>query len=249
MKKNVLGIKIDDIPVSRIVTLVEDWLKTSAKKYIVTPNPELVVMAQKDAELKNIINNADLSIPDGNGLKIATDIVCNSPGIDVMEELVKLSAEKGFTIGLLGGGKMVAERTAKCLQKKYKNLKVSFVSEGGEIDDQGNRQQVTGNSAKNTDAYRLPPTASLDILFVAFGQPKQEKWIAKNLDKMPVKIMMAVGGSFDYIAGIVPRAPLWLRNLGLEWLFRLVIQPWRIKRQLALFQYLYLLLLDALKNK
>lgn len=255
MKKEVLGIKINDISVAEIVHTTEGWLKTGGKHYIVTPNPEIVVMAQKDEELKNILNNSDLSIPDGNGLKIATDIVCNSPGIDVMEALIKLSAEKAFTTGFLGGAPGVAEKTAECLQKKYKNLKVSFVSDGGEIDDNGearskrqeagNRKQETGgkkqeNAKEQTLASGLLPP-DLDILFVAFGPPKQEKWIAKNLDKIPVKVAMTVGGSFDYISGGVLRAPLFMRNLGLEWLFRLIVQPWRIKRQLALIKYIWLL--------
>ena len=89
----------------------------------------------------------------------------------------------------------------------------------------------------------------MDILFVAFGFPKQEQWIAENLDKIPVKVAMGVGGAFDYISGNVPRSPVFIRKLGLEWLFRLIIQPWRLKRQLALFKFIYLVLREKLKSK
>jgi N-acetylglucosaminyldiphosphoundecaprenol N-acetyl-beta-D-mannosaminyltransferase len=218
MKKIVLGVEIDDVSLDESVKIVTGWMDSKQKRYIVTPNPEIIVAAQRDSEFKKILNNADLSIPDGRGLKIGTDIVCCTPGVDLMEALCKEASEKGYTTGFLGGKNGVAVQAVKCLQKKYKNLKVSFVSE--------------------------EPTniSKADILFVAFGAPKQEKWIAANLNNIPVKVAMGVGGAFDYISGRVPRAPKWIRSLGLEWLFRLIIQPWRIKRQLSLIRYLYLVL-------
>ncbi len=218
-----LGVKIDDVTIDEVVELVGKWLKGSGKHCIVTPNPEIVVMAQKDKELKNIINNADLAIPDGVGLKLSGDIENTTPGIDVMEQLVKMASEKGATTGLLGGREGIAERAANCLRKKYPKLKISFVSE---------------------EPRKIPAT---DILFVAFGAPKQEYWIAANLDKIPVKVAMGIGGSFDYISGKIPRASVWVRSIGFEWLFRLIIQPWRIKRQLSLMKFVWLLTKQALK--
>lgn len=218
MKKYILGVGIDDINIDQVVRKVEGWLKKGGKHYIVTPNPEFLVTAQSDPEFKKILNNADLAIPDGRGLKLAGDILNHSPGIDVMEELVKRSSDWAVAVGFLGGRGNVAEKTAERLKKKYPALKVKFISE--EPDD-------------------IP---KLDILFVAFGHPKQEKWISKNLPKLPVKVAMGVGGSFDYLSGKVPRAPLWIRNIGMEWLFRLILEPWRIKRQLSLIKYLLMLM-------
>ncbi len=229
MKKEILGIKIDDVTLAQSIQIIKDWLSKTGKYYITTPNPELIVLAQKDEELKSIINNSDLAIPDGNGLKLSGDIVCNTPGIDLMEELIRALSNWGFTTGFLGGRDEVAKRVAKCLKKKYPKLKITFADSGGEVDKQGVQF--------NKKSF-LPKT---DVLFVAFGQPKQEKWIAKNLDKLPIKIVMGVGGSFDYIADSIPRAPKWVRNLGFEWLFRLIIQPGRIKRQLRLLKYIWLL--------
>lgn len=228
MKKQVLGIKIDDVSIPEIVNIVDGWLKKPGKHYIVTPNPEIVMMAQKDTELKEIINRADLAIPDGRGLRLTTDIVCNSPGIDVMEKLIKRVNDWGSAIGFLGGKGDVAKKTAERLKKKYPKLKVSFADSGGEVDDQG----------RLLKSLMIP---KLDLLFVAFGPPKQEKWIARNLPKLNVKVVLGVGGAFDYISGRVLRAPLWIRNMGLEWLFRLIIQPWRIKRQMSLIKYLLML--------
>lgn len=231
MKKDVLGVKIDDVSLDQAVEIVKGWLKKSGKHQIVTPNPEIVVMAQEDKDLFAILNNADLAIPDGAGLKLGSDIVCNTPGIDLLESLIKLAEDLGFTTGFLGGRGKVAENCAKCLKKKYPKLKVSFADSGGEVNENG---EIIHHNTK----YVIPNT---DFLFVAFGPPKQEKWISKNISKLPVKVAMGVGGAFDILSGRVPRAPGWVRSLNLEWLFRLIIQPWRIKRQLALIKYLWLL--------
>lgn len=233
MKKDILGVKIDDICLDDAVRTVENWLRKKGKHYIVTPNPEIVVACQKDHHLKKIINNADLAIPDGVGLRLAADIVCNTPGTDLMDALVKMANNRAFTTGFLGGRDGVAEKTSECLLKKYPKLKITFAESGGEVDEEGNMLR---------GAKRREVTLATDILFVAFGPPKQEKWIAKNLDKIPVKVAMGVGGAFDYLSGRVPRAPILLREVGLEWLFRLAVQPWRIKRQIALIRFLILIL-------
>ncbi len=217
MKKTVLGVKIDDVTLNEAIKIVEAWLTKKSRYYIVTPNPEFLVMAQDDLEFKSILNNADLAIPDGMGLKLSGDIECITPGIDLMEALIKMAEEKAFTVGFLGGRDRVAEGTVKRLREKYPKLKVSFISEEPEN------------------------ISSTDVLFVAFGAPKQEKWIAENLNNIPVKVAMGVGGAFDVLCGRVPRAPLLVRKLGLEWLFRLAVQPWRIRRQLALLKYLMLI--------
>lgn len=218
MKVDILGIKIDDVNIDEALAQVEKWIWRAGKYYIVTPNPEFIVAAQKDSVFKKILNNADLSIPDGVGLKLSGKIKNTFSGTDFMEKLIGISAEKGFVVGFLGGKDGVAEKAAECLKRKYPTLKVSFTS-------------------ADTESL-IPP---LDILFVALGHIKQEKWIADNLDKIPVHLAMGVGGAFDYLSGQVPRAPVWVRNLGFEWLFRLIIQPWRIKRQLALIKYLWLI--------
>lgn len=247
MKKDVLGIKINDVSIPEIVRLVEGWLATEGKHYIVTPNPEIVMMAQKDQELKEIINKADLAIPDGAGLKLAADIENISPGIDVLERLVKMASDNGATVGFLGGRGEVAVKTSERLLKKYPKLKVVFAESGGEVDKDGNSIEYDVYSIEDRKQKKAKPRYTLysilntDLLFVAFGPPKQEKWIASNLNKMPIKVAMGVGGAFDILSGKVPRAYGWVRSLGFEWLFRLIIQPWRIKRQLALVKYIWLL--------
>jgi N-acetylglucosaminyldiphosphoundecaprenol N-acetyl-beta-D-mannosaminyltransferase len=124
-------------------------------------------------------------------------------------------------VGFLGAGPNIAEKTVECLKEKYPGLKVGLVA------------KEWSESLKDKQ---------VDILFVAFGSPKQEIWISENLEKLPVKVVIGVGGAFDFISGKVRRAPLFMRKIGLEWLFRLIIQPWRIKRQLRLIQFIFLVL-------
>ena len=231
MKKNVLGVKIDDVNMDEAVSVVDKWLSNSEKHYIVTPNPEFLVTAKSDPEFKNILNNADLAIPDGAGLKFG-GVKNTVAGTDLMENLSELASEKGYKIGLLGGRDGVAELCAKQLKNKYPKLAVKYALSGFVV-------PAKAGIHLNQKTW-IPRTQvrddRVDLLFVAFGHPKQEYWIAQNLDKLPVKVAMGVGGAFDYISGVVPRAPIWMRNLRVEWLYRLIVQPWRLKRQTSLLK-------------
>lgn len=225
-KVDVLGIKVDDVSEEEALNIVGELLKKPGKYYIVTPNPEFIVAAYKDPVFTKILNDADLSIPDGIGLKLVGKVKNRVTGIDLMEKMVALASQKGYSVGFLGARGDIAQRAAQAFKNKYSNLKISLAESGGE--------------AFTLTNLNIKPT---DILFVAFGHGKQEKWIMDNLSQVPVKLAMGVGGAFDVISGDVPRAPQWIRNIGLEWLFRLIIQPWRIKRQLALIKFLWLVAL------
>jgi len=217
------------------------------KIFVVTPNPEMLVYANNHLDYKDKLNTADIALPDGVGLFFASGILGQPlqeriTGIDFLENLCKVAAEKPLSIGFLGGKDGVAKRTAECLLKKYPKLNVVFVAEewprdGLKIKDSG----LKNNKEKNLKSSIIHPQ-SIDILFVAFGVPKQEEWIYENLPKIPVKTAMGVGGAFDYLSGSVTRAPFIVRFLGFEWLFRLITQPWRWKRQLALLAFISLVL-------
>ena len=227
MKVDVLGVKIDRVDMRQAVDQVVQLVAKSGKHYVVTPNPEIVMAAQQDHELLTILNSADLAVPDGIGLVWANSALHSRvAGVDLMRELCKVSAQKGFTVGLLGGAPKVAEKTAQVLKNQYPGLQVIFVYAGD-------------GSMAGDEEIRRQMGAGIDLLFVAFGFPKQERWIARNLPYIPVKVAMAVGGSFDLIAGQKKRAPEWLQQLGLEWLWRLVREPWRWRRQLALGKFVW----------
>ena len=245
-------IKIVDVGITNesndtILEYLLHRLKKDSKFYIVTPNPELLGMAHKNKHYKSILNNAEISLADGSGLFMASIFLGKPlkqriPGVDFLEFICKSVEDKPISIGFLGGGAGVAEKTAERLLNKYPRLDVVFV--GSDWNDEGYRV-----AAKLGKSSKQDPNVKIDLLFVAFGSPKQEEWIYKNLDHLPVKAAMGVGGAFDFIAGEVTRAPFILRYLWFEWLYRLIREPWRWHRQLALFTFIRLVLRERFGKK
>ena len=239
MKKYILGVKIDDVNMEEALETVHHWLQKSTKKYIVTPNPEFIMTAQKDPEFKKILNDADLSIPDGEGLKLSGKIKNTVTGVDLMEKLVEKSVDWGFAVGLLGGMDGVAEKAVECLQKKYPKIKISFA-----ISDLTTNYPLRQSYS---EASQLPTT---DLLFVALGHSKQEKWIVRNNKAINAKVCIGVGGSFDVISGLKKRAPLLVRKVKLEWFYRLLQEPRRVRRILtSVFIFPIYIFLYSLKHK
>lgn len=245
--------------------LLERLKKPGESYYIVTPNPEIIVYAGKHPQFKLILNEARIGLPDGMGVILA-GLILGKPfkeritGVDFMEKLCQTVAisnmesnEKPISIGFLGGRAGIAEETAECLKKKYPSLSVVFAAQewGGKGLQVYKRDKMCDLRFKNTNKLvnrkssfiNLP---QIDILFVAFGFPKQEEWMAEHLGKIPVKVMMGVGGAFDYISGTVSRAPFVMRLFGFEWLYRLIRQPWRIRRQVSLLQFVLMVVKERL---
>lgn len=218
--QKILGVNVTTSPEAEILEYIITGLqRKSSKTTIFTPNPEIVVRAHNDKSYQLLINKADVSLPDGVGLVWASRIlgkgsITRITGVDFMKSLCEKVAEKPVMVGLFGAETGVAERVAECLMRDYPGLKISYASDTW--DEEKAKQ------------------AKIDILFVALGAPKQEEWIMANKDTLPIKVFMGVGGAFDMISGNVRRAPVWMRSAGFEWLFRLIRQPWRLKRQLAL---------------
>ncbi|MFA6493259.1 MAG: WecB/TagA/CpsF family glycosyltransferase [Patescibacteria group bacterium] len=216
----ILDVKIDELNFNQVMAKITSFLKTKELSQIVTVNPEFVLAAQKDKEFKSILNKSDLSVPDGFGLKIGAWILGKQigerlTGVDLTWELAKLASQKGYSIYLLGAASGIAEKTAKRLKLLYPALKITGTY-AGTPEEKGIIEKINNSKA--------------DILLVAFGAPKQDKFIYHNRTKLKVKLAMGVGGTFDYISETVPRAPLFLRQIGLEWLYRLVKQPKRAGR-------------------
>lgn len=235
MKVDILGIKIDNVTMAEAVKRVERMIEGDGQHQVVTPNPEHVVMAQEDAEFRKILNSADLAIPDGIGLVWAGGLKQRVTGTDLVIELCRTAAQKGWSVFLLGGQEGVAEEAAARLQDQFPGLIVS------------------GTSSADPPAVHLPssifhlPTS--DLLFVAYGAPTQEKWIARHLDQLPVKVAVGIGGAFDFVVGKQKRAPQVFQGLGLEWFWRLVTEPWRWRRQLRLVRFIVLVMGDMLQSR
>ncbi|HPU95094.1 MAG TPA: WecB/TagA/CpsF family glycosyltransferase [Candidatus Gracilibacteria bacterium] len=258
---NILGVNFDVITSIEAVSRVDNWLSTYSgffnfkKQYlIVTPNPEIVLIANKNPEFMEILNSADMSIPDGIGILwaskfkriteeennkwkrlsklfvslgftaiskkyAATEFPERVTGVDLMDKICAMAAERNHSIFLLGAEEGVAEKTAVKLIQKYPKLKIAGVYAG------------TPNEEDEAEIVELINSTKPGILFVAYGAPKQEFWITRNMRKLEsVRVGMGVGGSFDFISGTIPRAPMKLRKAGLEWLYRLYKQPSRVKR-------------------
>lgn len=226
---------MDDISMATTLAIVDEWVKKGEKHYIATPNPEFVVTAQEDREFKKILNQAGLSLPDGFGLNLFGGVKNRVAGTDLLKELSK----KSYTFFFLGGRNGSAEKTIESFRRKNPSIK-AFADDGPveALDESTDEKWVKEINARKPD-----------VLCVGFGHPKQEKWIARNLDKLDIKVAIGVGGAFDYISGTVPRAPFIMRKLGLEWIFRLILQPQRLKRIFkAVFVFPLLVWKDAINR-
>ncbi|OGH58984.1 MAG: hypothetical protein A2725_04395 [Candidatus Magasanikbacteria bacterium RIFCSPHIGHO2_01_FULL_33_34] len=243
MSTKVLGVKIDTVTEGQALDLVAKFLREGRDHYIFTPNPEMVMAAQNDYVLREILNRGDLNICDGKGIKLTCDLLYDKnnkddlkyfkriSGVDFMLDICDYANRYGFSIYLLGSG---SEKTisiaAKKLKDKFPKLNIVGYHPGPIVESIPNKKlKYRSNDNHNviTDIIQTQP----DILFVGFGHGKQEKWIAENTKKLPgVKIVMGVGGSFDFISGKIMRAPKILRKMGLEWMWRLLQEPSRIKR-------------------
>lgn len=203
---------------------------------ICTVNPEFVMAAQRDAEFMAVLRKADLCLPDGIGLLWAarlrgTPLRERVAGSDLVPMLAAEAARWGWRIFFLGAAEGVAERAASILQAHHPALQVAGVWAG------------SPHPAEEGSIAARVRDAQPDILLVAYGAPAQDKWIARNRERLNVPVMIGVGGSFDFIAGTAARAPRWIQQLGLEWLHRLRHQPWRWRRMLALPQFAWSVLL------
>lgn len=261
---DILGVNVSNAKTTDVLEyLFTNIQKTGQKTAIFTPNPEILVYASKHNNYKDVLNQALVNLPDGQGIIMAGKILGKPfkqrlTGTDFMEIVCKECVRKGVSIGLLGSGPGVAEKAAKCLQSKYPGINIIFAaSELAEIENIINKHESgirnKDEVRSNKESFIIPnssfPIPAVDILFVAFGHPKQEEWISKNLEELPVKSAMGVGGAFDYISGKVPRAPVFVRRMGLEWLYRLSRQPWRWRRQLALIEFCWLIIKEKIADK
>ncbi|MFH0873599.1 MAG: WecB/TagA/CpsF family glycosyltransferase [Candidatus Komeilibacteria bacterium] len=227
---DILGIHVDNIAQKNVLEKIRHYLSGREQHYITTTGPEFIMAAQYDSEFKTIVNKSDLSLADGFGLALAArrigeKLIERIPGVDLMVDICAIAAEANQSVFLLGASHGVAEQTAVRLIERFPRLTIA----GAESGYRGWHRKLDDAKLVEIINRRRP-----DILFVAFGQVKQEKWIYHNLPKMPsVKLAMGVGGSFDYISGKIKRAPRWMRKLGLEWLYRLCREPWRLPRILT----------------
>jgi N-acetylglucosaminyldiphosphoundecaprenol N-acetyl-beta-D-mannosaminyltransferase len=236
----ILGVRVSNVDVPESVAIIEGLIESGTSHQLVTVNTEFVMAAQKDAEFKAIIHAAALALPDGFGLLWAARFLGHPlkervTGVDTVQRIAGLAAHKGYRLFLLGAAEGVADLCAQQLSSKYPNLQIVGTYSGSPAIEE------------EDEIVALVKQAKPDVLFVAYGAPQQDKWIARNLERLGVPLAMGVGGAFDFIAGIAVRAPQWVQQLGLEWLHRLCREPWRWRRMSALPRFVGLVILRRAK--
>ncbi len=251
----ILGVKIDSLAMSDALQKARDFLYSNKQNLIFTPNPEMLVDAQSDGYFKKVLNLGDLNICDGFGIRFMSGgKIRRIAGVDFVFKLCELAQMENKSVYLLGSAsREVLNKTQENLKKQFPNLRIAGLNTGPKIDFlmvEDDNRIICDTEANDNAIHDIIMTAP-DILLVAFGHNKQEKWIYENVKNLPtVKIAMGVGGSFDYISGLVGRAPCFLRKVGLEWLYRLVNQPKRVKRILkAIIQFPICVIMDNLPHK
>jgi N-acetylglucosaminyldiphosphoundecaprenol N-acetyl-beta-D-mannosaminyltransferase len=223
----ILGVPIDDLTMSEALDNIERFItlgrRTGRSHQVATINADFVIKANTDPELRRILQEADMATADGMPLVwgarlLGMPLSGRVTGADLVPALAERAAERSYSLYFLGAAPGVAVRAAEVLQARYPALRIAGVA------------SPTVNSLLEVDhaLLRTIQVAHPDILLVAFGNPKQEKWINMHAQALHVPVMIGVGGTLDFIAGMVKRAPLWMQKSGLEWLYRLLQEPRRL---------------------
>lgn len=224
----ILGVPVHPLTMNESVAVLEDKLQKKEQAFVVTANAEIIMMCQQDKEYNNIVSEqADLVLPDGAGAVWAGRYLGNEvpervAGFDLYNQLLKLSADKGYKAYFFGGAPGVAEAAKNKAEELYPGVQIVGCRNG------------YFTEAEEENIIKEINDAAPDMLFVALGAPKQEKWLVKYRNQLKPRVLMGIGGSFDVLAGKMERAPKWMQEASLEWAFRLYKQPSRFMRMLAL---------------
>ncbi len=242
----ILGVEIDHITVEEAGQITKNLIEKSNKtcQLIVAPNVEFIMRAQKDKEFFEILNSAKLATPDSIGIQIAAKLQKKPlkqriPGQAYFRKVLEVGEKEGWTFYFLGGKGDTVQKAIQNIKKMYPNLKVAGFHEGF-------FETATEETILAEINQKKP-----NVLFVAMGAPAQEKWIYRHKQELKVDVAAGQGGTFDYEAGNIKRAPQWIQKCGIEWLWRLILQPSRIKRMIVLPAYLIKIIItkDMTKGK
>lgn len=240
----ILNTPVDVITMQQTVEQVGRWVAFSSTAdahrlyQICTTNPEFVMRASEDQPFLDVLNQADLCLADGIGLVYASrykrqPLPERVPGSELVYHLAGACAQNGWRLFLLGAAEGVAAEAGEILQNDFPDLQIAGTWSG------------TPHLAENAKIVERINASAADILYVAYGAPNQDKWIARNRETLKtVRVAIGVGGSLDFITGRSIRAPRWVQSLGLEWLHRLWMEPWRWRRMLTLPKFALRVLLS-----
>lgn len=220
-----LGVWIDNIDFDEAIEKICQFIKNGKPALVVTPNVDHIVKLQRDHEFREIYKNASLIIPDGTPLLWAARLLGSSlkekiSGSDLFPRLCEVAAKKGYRLFFLGGRGNVAFEASEILKAKYPGLQIAGVYSPP--------YGFEHNEMENLKIVNMIKKSGADILFVGLGAPKQEKWISNNMSEYHVAVSIGIGASFEFAAGHIIRAPLWMQKAGLEWFWRFMMEPRRL---------------------
>ncbi len=238
---DILGVAIDNVTMSQALEKLKAFLEDDKANTVYTPNAEIMMDAKKDPSLKAILNSGSLVVADGAGVVLSSKILGVSlpekvSGIDLVRNFFSMDSKRKTRYFLFGSKPGTAEAAGENIKKLYTGVEIAGCRNGffTEKEEASIIAQINSSGA--------------DILLVALGAPKQERWIHKNKARLNVKVCIGVGGSLDVFAGKVKLAPEFFRQHGLEWLYRLYKEPWRYKRMLKLPKFMLASLVHRLKG-
>jgi N-acetylglucosaminyldiphosphoundecaprenol N-acetyl-beta-D-mannosaminyltransferase len=222
-----LGVPVHLVTPEETMRRLEEFVEDGRPHHVVTVNPEFIMAAQKNAEFYRVLNAAHLALPDGIGVVWACRLMGyplteRVTGVDTVQAVARLAARRRWRLFLLGAAPGIAEQAAAVLQRANPGLQIAGTYAGSPA------------PAEEDHIVEMVRAAAPHFLFVAYGAPQQDLWIARNLARLGVPVAMGVGGTFDFLAGKARRAPAWMQRAGLEWLYRLMQEPRRWRRMLAL---------------
>ena len=239
MKIDVMGLKFDSMTMDETLSRAEALLRGDKAAYVVTPNAEIAYEALHDGQLREMLNGADLMLPDGAGVVLAskllrTPVKQKVAGVDFAAGLLGILERNGQSLYLLGGKPGIGELAAQKMLEAHPQLRIAGIADGYFRDEASVIEKINASGA--------------DALFVCLGAPKQERFMVQHRQELHVHLMAGLGGSLDAFAGTVQRAPAWMIRLNLEWLYRLIREPKRFRRMLRLPKYLWAVMLKRIRG-
>ena len=239
MKIDVMGLKFDSMTMDEALSRAEALLRGDKAAYVVTPNAEIAYEALHDGQLREMLNGADLMLPDGAGVVLAskllrTPVKQKVAGVDFAAGLLGILERNGQSLYLLGGKPGIGELAAQKMLEAHPQLRIAGIADGYFQDEAPVIAKINASGA--------------DALFICLGAPKQERFMVQHRQELHVHLMAGLGGSLDAFAGTVQRAPAWMIRLNLEWLYRLIREPKRFRRMLRLPKYLWAVMLKRIRG-
>lgn len=230
----ILGVRLDSTSLEEVLKKAASRLRSRQKTLIFTPNPEFLVLAQEKPAFKRFLNQAQINVPDGVGLILASRFLGQPlkkgrvAGADVAAALLEKAAQNHWRVGIVGARRGVVKERRQLIKKL--------------------RQQFSGAEIFALEEMAGWQKQSWQLIFACQGMGKQEKWLVEEGRSLRFGILMGVGGGLDFLTGFARRAPLFIRKIGFEWLYRLLIQPWRWRRQLNLIKFIGLIFKERLQS-